>query len=113
MTTRRRAGRDSIKLFALTYHDVVEGSDYDSSGFPGSDAAVYKLERTQFAVHLRSIAAQVGGPPVPNALNVAEARHRFVLTFDDGGVSALEVARTLEEFDWRGHFFVTAKYIDQ
>jgi peptidoglycan/xylan/chitin deacetylase (PgdA/CDA1 family) len=102
-----------MTLFSLMYHDVVEGGDYDASGFPGGDAAVYKLERTQFAGHLQSIAAQVSGPPVPNALNIVEAGHGFVLTFDDGGVSAFETARLLEEFDWRGHFFVTAKYIDQ
>jgi len=102
-----------MTLFSLMYHDVVEGTDYDASGFPGGDAALYKLERTQFAEHLRSIAAQVGGPPVPNALNVAGPGHRFVLTFDDGGAGASEAARMLEELDWRGHFFVTAKYIDQ
>ena len=101
-----------MTLFSLMYHDVVTGSDYDASGFPGGGAAVYKLERTQFAEHLRSIAAQVGTPPVPNALNFAEAGHRFVLTFDDGGAGAFEAARTLEEFDWRGHFFVTAQYVD-
>jgi peptidoglycan/xylan/chitin deacetylase (PgdA/CDA1 family) len=29
------------------------------------------------------------------------------LTFDDGGASAEHVARLLEEYGWRGHFFVT------
>ena len=81
------------------YHDVVEDGNYSASGFPGPGADRYKLDKLEFAQHLRAIREAVGDFPV-------------VLTFDDGGVSAHErSAAMLEEFGWRGHFFVTTGWI--
>ncbi len=41
-----------MRLVALMYHDVVPAGAEDSSGFPGPDAALYKLDRQAFARHL-------------------------------------------------------------
>lgn len=83
----------------LLYHDVVEPGMFSSSGFPGSDADLYKLERPEFERHLDAI---------------REAGTDVRLTFDDGGVSAHAViAPLLEECGWRGHFFIPTDYVGQ
>lgn len=102
------------------YHDVVSGGRWDESGFAGADAALYKLDREQFARHLRAVADAVrekpalapelaaAPPPSGHARSSSSSRVPWLLTFDDGGVSALAVvADMLEEYGWRGHFFVT------
>jgi peptidoglycan/xylan/chitin deacetylase (PgdA/CDA1 family) len=81
------------------YHDVtLPGSSSDASGFPGGDAARYKLTRRQFDAHLVAIARRVALP---------------ILTFDDGGVSAMDIAEALERRGWRGYFFVTTGFLDR
>ena len=86
---------------ALMYHDVVAAGEEDASGFPGRDAALYKVTPDTFAAHLDAIADR----PAPRV------RPAPVITFDDGGRSAMEAATMLETHGWRGHFFVTANYI--
>jgi peptidoglycan/xylan/chitin deacetylase (PgdA/CDA1 family) len=82
---------------ALLYHDVVGTDDFDSSGFEGGDAAIYKLPRKTFLNHLDAI---------------AKASPSVLLTFDDGGVSAYSyIADELEERGWRGYFFVATNWI--
>jgi len=88
-----------VTPIALMYHDVVPAGREDSSGFPGGDAARYKLTPGAFERHLRAIRAASAGRPT--------------LTFDDGGASAMRIAQSLEPYGWRGHFFVTAAYVDQ
>ena len=102
-----------MKALAIMYHDVVEG-DFESSGFPGAGANVYKLERADFARHLDAISEATGA----GQLQIIEGRSNWgnsqpvFLTFDDGGVSAHGiVAAMLEERGWRGHFFIATDWI--
>jgi len=81
-------------MIALMYHDVVAAEDADSSGFPGRDAALYKVTPEQFEAHLGAI----GGVEV-------------TITFDDGGSSAMRAADGLERHGFTGHFFITTNYI--
>lgn len=83
-------------MTALMYHDVVAAGEEDRSGFPGRDAALYKVTPELFAAHLDAIDQS---PPA------------LVITFDDGGISAMQSADILESRGHRGHFFVTANYI--
>lgn len=53
-----------MRAIAIMYHDVVERGRWDESGFPGADAALYKLEREQFAAHLKAIAETLREAPV-------------------------------------------------
>ena len=86
------------------YHDIVADADEDSSGFPGRDAATYKVNRELFEEHLRAIAArQPAGRGAPHT--------DVLITFDDGGASALTAADSLERHGFVGHFFVTTNYI--
>jgi peptidoglycan/xylan/chitin deacetylase (PgdA/CDA1 family) len=86
--------------FALMYHDVVAAGSENSSGFPGRDAARYKVTPEHFQAHLDAIASSTP-PDLPAPL----------LTFDDGGASANWVADELERYGLFGHFFVTVNYI--
>jgi len=78
----------------LMYHDVVATDDADASGFPGRDAALYKVTPDLFESHLRAI----DGADV-------------TITFDDGGSSAMVAADVLERYGFVGHFFMTTNYI--
>jgi peptidoglycan/xylan/chitin deacetylase (PgdA/CDA1 family) len=82
------------------YHDVVAAGSENSSGFPGRDAARYKVTPERFRAHLDAIASST--PP-----NVSAP----LLTFDDGGASANWVADELERRGLVGLFFMTVNYI--
>jgi peptidoglycan/xylan/chitin deacetylase (PgdA/CDA1 family) len=96
------------------YHDVIAAGREDSSGFPGGDAARYKLTPEQFDEHLAAIRAATTGPaaPVDRERRAASGRPTpLFFTFDDGGASAPVIAEHLERVGWHGLFFVTAAYI--
>lgn len=103
-----------MRAISIMYHDVVLGGEADASGFPGPDAALYKLEREQFSKHLSAINDVVMEKPA-SVLELSSERKGkppLLLTFDDGGRSAYTlIAPLLEERGWRGHFLVTADYI--
>jgi peptidoglycan/xylan/chitin deacetylase (PgdA/CDA1 family) len=100
---------ETMRSLGIMYHDVVEGGDFASSGFPGEGAHVYKLRREDFDQHLDAIAAAV---PANAVSRIAERREwngtPVFLTFDDGGSSALHpTADLLDRRGWSGHFFIT------
>jgi peptidoglycan/xylan/chitin deacetylase (PgdA/CDA1 family) len=88
----------------LTYHDVLGDSEDADTGFSGVAAGRYKVLLTDFRAHLDAIAA--AGIDV-GLLEPGRRSPRAVLSFDDGGASALLAARELERRGWRGHFLVT------
>lgn len=99
-----------MRALGLLYHDVVDGSDFASSGFQGGDADRYKLSADEFGAHLRAIARvgrRVGLAP-ELGYGRFDREPLLMMTFDDGGVSAhTHTAEQLERLGWRGHFFVT------
>lgn len=85
----------------LGYHDVARAPERDATGFTGPGPDRYKLAPEVFAAQLEAIADEGGA-----ALAGGDAP--VVLTFDDGGRSALDrIAPALEAHGWRGHFFIT------
>ena len=91
-------------MIALMYHDVVATDEADASGFPGRDAALYKVTPDLFEKHLEAVRRLFftggrGENDVP------------VFTFDDGGASAMVAADVLERYGFVGHFFMTTNYI--
>jgi peptidoglycan/xylan/chitin deacetylase (PgdA/CDA1 family) len=86
---------------ALIYHDVAAAPDADRVGFPGRVAGRYKIAPEAFERHLDAIAA------TGRRVGLLDDGADVALTFDDGGASALEIARRLERRGWRGYFFVT------
>ena|SRR5206468_8178310 len=105
---------------ALMYHDVVPAGAEDSSGFPGRDAALYKVTPDLFDAHLVAIAARLNtlrvrhSPPALPAYPAPPAHPALptpIITFDDGGISAMLAADKLERHRLVGHFFVTVNYL--
>jgi peptidoglycan/xylan/chitin deacetylase (PgdA/CDA1 family) len=98
---------------AIMYHDVVERGDFESSGFPGEGANVYKLRSEDFKRHLEAIRASIPADAVSTIAQYPPAsgsklERAVFLTFDDGGASFYSpIADMLEPLGWRGHFFIT------
>ena len=101
-----------MKARVLMYHDVTAPGRHTDSGFPSADAALYKLESAQFAAHLDALALALPVPPaLPDALTAGNTP--WLITFDDGGLSAhTEIIGLLEQRGWRGCFFMTTDFID-
>lgn len=104
------------RVISLIYHDVIEREVHHQSGFPGADAALYKLDPELFRQHLAAIARRVSGRPILvtelTDKNSAFSMTPWMITFDDGGDSFhSRIADLLETFGWHGHFFVATDYI--
>jgi peptidoglycan/xylan/chitin deacetylase (PgdA/CDA1 family) len=85
-------------MIALMYHDIVGAGGEESSGFPGRDAALYKVAPGVFREHLDGILRE-------------GYTQSLALTFDDGGLSAMVAAESLERRGLLGFFFITTNYI--
>ena len=99
-----------MRALSIMYHDVVDGAAYESSGFAGEGANIYKLQREDFARQLNAIRAAVPAGAVSQIAGRREISGAppVFLTFDDGGASFhTPIAGMLEEAGWRGHFFIT------
>jgi peptidoglycan/xylan/chitin deacetylase (PgdA/CDA1 family) len=106
----------ALRAVCLLFHDVVENSDWDSSGFTGPGTAKYKLTSSEFEGHLTAIDAVRGAPPISahELASQSDSAAPFLVTFDDGGESAsTRIADLIEKRGWRGHFFVTAGQIGE
>jgi len=94
---------------AFGYHDVTDFPHH--SGFQRDGALPYKLTPALFTEHLDQIAA---GPVVPSlvtSIDLSRPGRHLLLTFDDGGKSALAIGDQLCSWGWRGHFFVASSLI--
>lgn len=109
-----------MKVISLMYHDTIEGDAHESSGFHWPDAALYKLDVGAFDQHLQAIARVCERPTIISDIFSAGPRpprspkdpREWMITFDDGGVSAYaHIADRLEKRGWRGHFFIATDYI--
>jgi peptidoglycan/xylan/chitin deacetylase (PgdA/CDA1 family) len=86
------------------YHDIAPCAQRETVGFSGPLAARYKLEPDAFEAHLNALAAT--GLRV-ETLEPDRSPPQVLLSFDDGGRSALLAADALEGRGWRGQFFIT------
>jgi peptidoglycan/xylan/chitin deacetylase (PgdA/CDA1 family) len=105
-----------MKAITLTYHDIIAGDRFDSSGFPGVLAARYKVKVDQFREHLQSIRKVITSGPVKVydlLQRGAKVASPFILTFDDGGTSGFPlITDILESLGWHGHFFISTAYVN-
>jgi peptidoglycan/xylan/chitin deacetylase (PgdA/CDA1 family) len=81
------------------YHDVVEG-----------DPDIYAVTPGNFRDQLDEIERATGRPP---ATADALADGAWLITFDDGGVSALDAGEELARRSWRGYFFIATDLVGQ
>jgi hypothetical protein len=89
------------------YHDVV-GPD-EASGFRVASAIPYQLTLRQFVAQLDAIERSPLKPGTVAA--VSQHQDALLLTFDDGGESAMRVADLLDARGWKGHFFITTGFL--
>lgn len=92
-----------MRPIVLMYHDVYEVSSAES-GFDTPGARHYKIDKTTFVEHVKAITQYCEA----NGLR----KENIVFTFDDGGVSFYTIiAPILEEYGWRGVFFISTQYV--
>jgi peptidoglycan/xylan/chitin deacetylase (PgdA/CDA1 family) len=90
------------------YHDVLR-PDRGPSGFVGEGPSRYALRWDEFVAHLDRMEQTIGAAPLLVDRTPPDDRQLgWVLTFDDGGASAVDVGEELARRGWRGYFFVTA-----
>jgi peptidoglycan/xylan/chitin deacetylase (PgdA/CDA1 family) len=112
---RHTLSEQAMKAITIMYHDVVPDDVHATSGFPAPDAALYKIPPAEFDRHLKSLAGSKPDAPI-KVFELSENNNGttpWMLTFDDGGVSAYtEIAGRIEALGWRGHFLITTDRID-
>lgn len=96
-------GSPLAAIASFGYHEVTD--DPDGSGFVRPGARPYKLTPSAFAAQLDAIA---GAPAVSLVTDVdlTQPGRHVLITFDDGGKSALQAADELRRRGWWGHFFI-------
>jgi peptidoglycan/xylan/chitin deacetylase (PgdA/CDA1 family) len=110
VATRPTIGIDTplAEIASFGYHEVTD--EPDQSGFLRPGAAPFKLTRKAFDAHLNAIA---GGAKVSlvTEVDLTQPGRHVVLTFDDGGKSAVYAADELKRRNWFGHFFIITNRI--
>jgi peptidoglycan/xylan/chitin deacetylase (PgdA/CDA1 family) len=96
------------ELATFTYHDVTDHPG--DSGFQRPAAMPYKLSTAAFRQHLDAIGS-AGLPRLVGSLDLGRPGRHLLITFDDGGKSALTAADELARRGWRGHFFVITRLV--
>lgn len=89
---------------SFAYHDVTDRPQ--ESGLQRPGAAPYTLGVTAFGQHLEAIARGPLRPELVTAIDLTAPGRHLLLTFDDGGISALHAADELSRRGWSGHFFI-------
>jgi peptidoglycan/xylan/chitin deacetylase (PgdA/CDA1 family) len=103
-----RGGR-ALEIAAFAYHDV--GEDPASTGFQRPGALPFKLTPRAFEQHLDAIARSGLAPSLIVDVDMTQPGRYLLLTFDDGGKSALRIGEELCRRGWRGHFFIVTSRI--
>jgi peptidoglycan/xylan/chitin deacetylase (PgdA/CDA1 family) len=91
------------------FHDVAD--DPTTSGFQRRGAAPYKLGTAAFQAQLDRLASAPVQPGLVTDIDLTVPGRHLLLTFDDGGKSALAIGEELCRRGWRGHFFISTGLI--
>lgn len=100
----------TAKALTFLYHEVTD--DPDSTGFVRSSALPYKHGIDEFKANLKAL--QQAELPVKSFEHITnkENENRYnLISFDDGGESNFHAASLLEEYGFKGMFFIVADYI--
>lgn len=97
------------KIISFLYHEVTDKPE--TSGFQRPGALPYKHTTTHFKSDLKLILNHFKSSEDVTNLPSDGGNASLILTFDDGGLSALHIAEILENEKLVGHFFVTTSMI--
>ena len=103
--------RTAPEIASFMYHEVTD--DRRESGFQRPGALPYTLSRGAFARHLDQLRH---GPLVPELVSRIDLTRRgrhLLLTFDDGGRSAVYAGDQLAARGWPAHFFVVTARVGE
>jgi peptidoglycan/xylan/chitin deacetylase (PgdA/CDA1 family) len=109
METTSETVRSGTLVAGFGYHDVTD--EPASSGFQRKGAVPYKLGVELFRQHLDRISAMALTPARVDDIDLSRPGRHLLLTFDDGGKSAVAIGEELSRRGWNGHFFVTTARI--
>ncbi|HMJ58349.1 MAG TPA: polysaccharide deacetylase family protein, partial [Gemmatimonadales bacterium] len=93
------------------YHEVTDAPG--ETGFQRPGALPYTLTPRVFADHLTQMAASDARPARVTDIDFTRPGRFLVLTFDDGGKSAVYAGDVLARRGWTGHFFIVSGLIGQ
>jgi peptidoglycan/xylan/chitin deacetylase (PgdA/CDA1 family) len=99
----------SGSVAGFMFHEVTD--DPTSSGFQQAGAAPYRHTREAFERCLAAIASAGAAPSLVTDTDLSRPAGQILLTFDDGGRSALTAAEHLARRGWKGHFFIVTSLI--
>jgi peptidoglycan/xylan/chitin deacetylase (PgdA/CDA1 family) len=97
------------EIATFMYHEVTDAPT--TSGFQRRAARGYTLGRDEFDRHLAGMAASPLAPALAPWIDFAHPGRHIMLTFDDGGKSAMLAAEALARYGWLAHFFVVTQRI--
>lgn len=97
------------RIACLMYHEVTDTPL--ATGLQRQSARAYTIGTGTFAQHLASIAKGSRRPESVDALDLSAPGNHLLLTFDDGGRSALAVGEQLAALGWPAHFFIVTSWI--
>jgi len=103
------AQRVRPEVAAFGYHEVTD--DPRTSGLQRLGAMPYKLTAQGFARHLAELAMSPVLPELVTAIDLTQPGRHILLTFDDGGKSAVSVSEALSRRGWKAHFFIITSRI--
>lgn len=99
------------EIACLMYHEVSD--DQSDTGFQRPAARHYVFTRRAFADHLERLRSAALSPEIVTRMDINHPQRHLLLTFDDGGRSALYAAEELSRRGWWGHFFVVTGRIGE
>jgi peptidoglycan/xylan/chitin deacetylase (PgdA/CDA1 family) len=99
------------RVAGLMYHEITDLPH--TSGLQRRSALAYTLSCAAFDRHLEAIASGPLAPELVTGVEPESEGGHLLLTFDDGGRSALYVADELARRGWRAHFFVVTGRIGE
>jgi peptidoglycan/xylan/chitin deacetylase (PgdA/CDA1 family) len=99
--------KEKKRFFNFLFHEIVD--DVSESGFQRKSAEPYKHQKKVFYETIEEIISNSTNISNLNILN--DSKISVMITFDDGGKSAMEIADFLDTKNIKGHFFITTAYI--
>lgn len=105
----RRYGDPRLRIATFLFHEVV--SDPSESGFQRPSALPYKHRPREFRALLDRLARSPVRPSRIFDVDFGCPGRHLMITFDDGGASAIRAAEELQRRGWRAHFFITTDLI--
>jgi peptidoglycan/xylan/chitin deacetylase (PgdA/CDA1 family) len=97
------------QVACFNFHEVTDQPG--SSGLQRPGALRFTLSRTAFGRALDEIADGPCRPELVTDFDVAAPGRHILLTFDDGGSSAMYAAEELARRGWPAHFFIVTSLI--